>query len=236
MAPINKVVIIGAGPSGLILGIELAQAGIEVELLDAGKELDKNPRASHYSAPACVELDRAGVLDTVREQGFFPDGVSWRLLDGSRLTGISNKDIGENSRLQMVCLPLDRLGKILMDKISKEPKATVRWSHKVTGIGQDDSKAWVDVETPEGNQKVTADYIVGCDGANSQIRRSLFGDWNFPGWTWDKQIVATNVSRLVLLRQMVLDLADLTTRCTTTSSSTDTMTPTSSYIQITTIW
>lgn len=38
-----------------------------------------------------------------------------------------------------------------------------------------------------------ADYIVGCDGANSIVRRNLFGDMVFPGFTWDKQIVATSM-------------------------------------------
>lgn len=49
------------------------------------------------------------------------------------------------------------------------------------------------VQTPAGEEKFSADYIVGCDGASSQIRRSLFGNLDFPGRTWDEQIVATNV-------------------------------------------
>ena len=40
---------------------------------------------------------------------------------------------------------------------------------------------------------VKAKYVVGCDGANSIVRRKLFGE-EYPGFTWDAQIIATNVS------------------------------------------
>lgn len=64
------------------------------------------------------------------------------------------------------------------------------------GIGQNSAMAWVDtVHTNTGEQSsLEADYIVGCDGANSVVRRSLFGDREFPGRTWNEQLVATNVS------------------------------------------
>jgi 2-polyprenyl-6-methoxyphenol hydroxylase-like FAD-dependent oxidoreductase len=73
---------------------------------------------------------------------------------------------------------------------------TVEWEHKVVGVGQDEGlgKAWVEVELRDGGRKrVEGDYVVGCDGANSMVRRSLFGE-EFPGKTWDAQIIATNVS------------------------------------------
>lgn len=63
-------------------------------------------------------------------------------------------------------------------------------------IGQSEDKSWVEVQTGNELKRLEVDYIVGCDGANSQIRKSLFGDWNFPSKTWDEQIVATNVSVL----------------------------------------
>jgi len=49
---------------------------------------------------------------------------------------------------------------------------------------------------------MAADYVIGCDGANSKVRRSLFGDWNFPGFTWGEQIVATNLCPLNSLTQV----------------------------------
>jgi 2-polyprenyl-6-methoxyphenol hydroxylase-like FAD-dependent oxidoreductase len=89
---------------------------------------------------------------------------------------------------------LDRLVKLLEKHLSVLPNAEVKMEHKVVGIEQDEKEARVKVETPEGVKMFSADYIIGADGANSQIRRSLFGDWEFPGETLQYQIIATNVS------------------------------------------
>ncbi|KAI9053696.1 hypothetical protein LZ554_002649 [Drepanopeziza brunnea f. sp. 'monogermtubi'] len=188
----QNVIIVGAGPAGLLLGLMLSKKGIPVRLLDAAETLDTQPRATHYQAAAVHELNRAGVLEEVQAQGFLPETVCWRKLDGEEIAGLSSEglDLPEEDKLH--CLPLDRLGKILQGHLLKQKTAKILWNHKVTGISQTDEKAFVDVETPDGPQKLEADYIIGCDGANSQIRKSLFGDWEFPGRTWDEQIVATN--------------------------------------------
>jgi 2-polyprenyl-6-methoxyphenol hydroxylase-like FAD-dependent oxidoreductase len=189
------VIIVGAGPSGLLLGLLLALQGVPIRLLDMGDGLDKQPRATHYAPPAVYELRRAGVLEEIRKQGFVPRTVAWRKLDGTFIAGLDGSVLDDDPD-RMVCLPLDKLGSVLYQAIQAQPTAIVSWKHKVVSLDQDDDKAWVNVESPQGPQRLEADYIVGCDGANSQIRRSLFGDWEFPGKTWDEQIVATNVRSL----------------------------------------
>ncbi|KAK4040452.1 hypothetical protein C8A01DRAFT_15696 [Parachaetomium inaequale] len=201
--PLTKVLIIGAGPSGLLLALLLARAHIPVELLEQTAALDTNPRASHYTSESCIEFDRAGVLDEVRAEGFTPDGVSWRRLDDegrTRLVALRSviNDDGdqEAGRYAMVCLPLHRLGRILERHVLAQEGAEIRYGCRVVEIGEDrgTGKAWVRVEKEGGGSEVReADYVVGCDGANSMVRRKLFGEMVFPGFTWDRQIVATNV-------------------------------------------
>lgn len=193
---LSKVIIVGAGPSGLLLALLLARAGIVVELLEMTHGLDTRPRASHYGEPSCHEFDRAGVLDEIRAEGFFPNGVSWRKLDEAktRIVKLHNPAAdSEDDRYRMVCLPLHRLGKILEAAVNAQPTATILYGHKVVAVGQDEGKAWVKVETSNGEETKEADYIVGCDGANSKVRRALFGDDVFPGFTWEEQIVATDM-------------------------------------------
>jgi 2-polyprenyl-6-methoxyphenol hydroxylase-like FAD-dependent oxidoreductase len=137
------------------------------------------------------------VLDEARAAGFSPGSTAWRKLDGSMIAEIDN-GVLPDARERILCLPLDRLGAILLRHLQKEPSATISWNHKVVDIGQGDDHAWLDTVTATGTQRLTAKYVVGCDGGNSQIRRSLFGDWTFPGRTWDEQIVATNVGRLLV--------------------------------------
>lgn len=183
----------GAGPSGLLLGLRLGRENIDVTILDLGLELDTKPRATHYASAAVQELNKAGVLDDIRAMGFTPSGTCWRKLDGTYLAGLKNAVVLDDPN-RPVCLPLNKLGKIIYTHILKYPNIKVLWGHEVTGIGQDDDKAWVTCKTAQGEEKTfEGDYVCGCDGANSKVRRCLFGEWNFPGKTWDEQIVATNV-------------------------------------------
>lgn len=76
----------------------------------------------------------------------------------------------------------------------------VRFRHRVTSVGQNADKAWADVEisndddeTEKRTERFEADYVIGCDGATSAVRRSLFGrEW--PGQTFDYRFLVQNVS------------------------------------------
>jgi 2-polyprenyl-6-methoxyphenol hydroxylase-like FAD-dependent oxidoreductase len=211
----EQIIVVGGGPAGLLLALLLAQHGIKVDVLDLSDKLDEQPRATHYAPPAAQVLRRAGVIDRIREQGIYMNQVCWRNPNGDYLAGINLQHLIDFPD-RLACLPLNRVSRIILDALEPLPTATIRWSHKVIGIGQDDDKAWVHVQTPEGEHKMEADYIVGCDGANSAVRRGLFGK-SFPGHTWDEQIVATNVSTTSPLS--FSGSADSTPRPTTTSIS-----------------
>ncbi|KAF4624841.1 hypothetical protein G7Y89_g13328 [Cudoniella acicularis] len=105
---ISKIIIVGAGPSGLLLGILLTKAGIPVTLLDQSDHLDTNPRAAHYAPNSVVELRRAGVLSTVEERGYHPNGVCWRLLDGTILAGIRGDENDEIDPDAMIYYPFEK--------------------------------------------------------------------------------------------------------------------------------
>jgi 2-polyprenyl-6-methoxyphenol hydroxylase-like FAD-dependent oxidoreductase len=178
--------------------LRLANENIDVTILDMAVELDTKPRATHYASTAVLELNKAGVLDDIRALGFTPSGICWRKIDHTYLAGIKHAVV-QNDPNRPVCLPLNKLGRILYDHISKCPTATVKWGHEVIGIEQDEAKARVICKSSGKEMVFEADYVVGCDGANSKVRRCLFGDWEFPGKTWDEQIVATNVDIFVII-------------------------------------
>jgi len=186
-------IIVGAGPSGLLLGLMLAKKGVTVNILEAAAELDESPRAAYYGPPAAHELRRAGVIDDVRKEGFDPVITCWRKLDGTYLAGFDNS-LNFDDPERLACLPLAQLDRLLYRHALEQLTLKVFFNHRVVDLGQDQDKAWVDVETPEGKTRMEASYIVGCDGASSTVRRCLYGQRDFPGYTWDKQIVATNVS------------------------------------------
>lgn len=197
------VVIVGAGPSGLLLALMLGREGVQVQVLESGTTIDARPRATHYAAPAVRELHRAGVADEARRRGFVPDGVCWKKLDGTYLGGLSTSVVGADDPNLMICLPLNRLGELLLEHIAKVPCIQIIYNSVVTDVRSGTDGALVEAETENGSQTFRAQYVVGCDGANSAVRRALFGT-SFPGKTWTEQIVATNVSHLYTLHMCAL--------------------------------
>jgi 2-polyprenyl-6-methoxyphenol hydroxylase-like FAD-dependent oxidoreductase len=185
-------VIVGAGPSGLLLALMLAKRNVPVVVLEGSPVLDDSPRAAYYGPPAVFELDRAGVLEEIRAQGFDPIITCWRKLDGTYLAGWDCSVVKDDYD-RLACMPLAQLDQLLYRHAVAQPNVKVLFNHKVIDIGQDDDKAWVDADTPDGVKRFEGQYVVGCDGASSTVRKKMFGDKDFPGWTWDKQIVATNV-------------------------------------------
>lgn len=113
--------------------------------------------------------------------------MTWRKLDGTpikTLPGLSSA--GDKSG---VILPVEDLTRLLYEEVSRERLAKVHFNHRVVSVGQSDDSAWVSLED---GRKFEGTFIVGCDGASSAVRKSLFGS-NFPGKTWDKVIIGTNV-------------------------------------------
>ncbi|KAF6841697.1 FAD binding domain-containing protein [Colletotrichum plurivorum] len=192
--PFKKVVIVGAGPSGLLLALLLAKHGIPVQILEAQDYLDQQPRAAHYGPAAIPDLKRAGILDEIRRRGMMLSTFVWRRLeDHSKMAAFDISSLGDvgGEDLRATCLVLQELDQLMLDEFLNKHHGTISWEHRVVGLGQDADHAWVDVETSEGKKRIEADYVVGCDGANSAVRKGLFGD-EYPGFTWDAQIVATN--------------------------------------------
>jgi 2-polyprenyl-6-methoxyphenol hydroxylase-like FAD-dependent oxidoreductase len=124
----NNIIIVGAGPAGLLVGILLSKQGINITVVEGANKLNENPRAAHYASIAVQEMRRAGVLDDVQKEGFKPTGVCWREPDGEFIAGIKSPTEDPEA---MVVLPLDKLVRLYYRHLQKQPTAEVKWEHKV---------------------------------------------------------------------------------------------------------
>lgn len=118
--------------------------------------------------------------------------IAWRKLDGTRITGFSQRHDQSDPERSLV-LPVHLLAKFLYDEVKSLPKVEVFWGHEFKKLTQREDKVTVELETDGGTISAEADFVLGCDGAQSEVRKCLFGR-NFPGMSWDVQIVATNVT------------------------------------------
>ncbi|KAF4965997.1 hypothetical protein FSARC_6273 [Fusarium sarcochroum] len=187
MAPLS-VIIVGAGPSGLLLARLLAQSGLQnIKLLERNPVPTRDYRAVFYQPIAIHEFKRAGVWEEVQDVAHPLRSVCWRDAadGGKRLFGMPSQDT--------LLMSVDILTGIVRRHVEQDEKSKILFNHRVTDIGQDENVAWVQVDTPTGPKRMEASYVVACDGAQSTVRRSIFGAGVMEGFTWDKQLIAANI-------------------------------------------
>ena len=201
-SPFSSVVIVGAGPSGLLLALLLAQLSPrpDITILDAAPTLNGSPRATHYGPPAIQLFRKAGILEEIRRDGYMPETICWRKLNGERICGY-DRSLLHDGGLDgdgLTVYWVEKLCALLEREVKSRIGIGVKWGHKVTaitsGLEPSDTSATVKAELSDGTTATyTADYVVGCDGGNSTMRRLIQrGERNFPGFTWPVPIVATN--------------------------------------------
>ena len=166
----HAVVVAGGGPTGLMLAGELALAGVDVAIVErrAGQDLGGS-RAGGLLSRTIEVLDQRGVADRFLSEGQVTQVGAFA---GTRL------DISDFPTRHPYGLGLwqNHIERILAGWVG-ELAVTFYRGREATGIAQDDTG--VDVELSEG-EPLQAQYLVGCDGGRSLIRKAA--GIEFPGW------------------------------------------------------
>ncbi len=175
----THVVVVGAGPTGLMLAGELARAGTRTLLLERRSEPSEVAKAGGLSGQILQLLHYRGELDRFRVAGS-PSGPGGsapapRFPFGGIHLDFTDLDV---SPMQAMLLPQPQLEAVLAER-AIERGAVVRRGHTVVGMRQDDDSVTVEVRGPDGPYEVTALFLVGCDGGRSRVRE-LTGI-GFPG-------------------------------------------------------
>jgi 2-polyprenyl-6-methoxyphenol hydroxylase-like FAD-dependent oxidoreductase len=172
------VIVVGAGPTGLMLAGELRLAGVRPLVLERHPEPREIPKANGLGGQVLQllrhrgELERFTAASTNANPGLrFPFGGVQ--LD---LTNVAD------SPLHGMALPQPLLERLLAER-ADELGAEIRRGHEVVGLRQDDGAVTVEVRGPDGGSyRLTARYLVGCDGGHSRVRE--LAGIPFPGTTY----------------------------------------------------
>lgn len=170
----DKILIIGAGLSGSLLALRLAQKGYQVDLRESRQDL----RTTDISAGKSINLafsDRgikaltlAGVIDKVMELCIPMKGRLIHDIDGttflSPYSGRGNKHINSISR--------GELNGLLLDEANKFDNINVSFENECIDVNLKENIATF--KTINGEEKVKAAFIFGSDGAGSSLRKSMF--------------------------------------------------------------
>ncbi|WP_165036786.1 FAD-dependent monooxygenase [Candidatus Protofrankia californiensis] len=160
------VIIVGAGPTGLMLASELRLAGVRPLVLERQPLLWETPKANGFSGQIVELLRYRGLLERVEAASVGPIHTAPRVQFGGVHLDLSPLAV---SPIWGVHLPQPRLERLL-DEHARELGAVIRRGHEVLGIGQDDAAVTADVRGPQGLYRARAHYLVGCDGPRSRVR------------------------------------------------------------------
>lgn len=159
------VVVVGAGPTGLMLAGELAQAGVRTLLLERRPEPSELAKAGGLSGQILQLLHYRGELGRFRAASVGPEPAPRFPFGGLHLdfTGL------EDSPMRAMLLPQPRLEGLLAERAIERGAGVLR-GHGVVGLDQDEDAVTVSVRGADGPYEVAAQFLVGCDGARSRVR------------------------------------------------------------------
>ena len=190
MAEMKDVIVVGAGPVGMLTALALAQTGAKVAVLEQEPHIINSPRAAVYFPSTLIVLEELGLLDELNEIGF-----------QNRTFGTHVPEFGYSSVVTtepIAGIPFDYqlhagqhdVARVAMEHAQKLG-VEVLFEHEVTALDDRADGVAVTARTPDGERTFTAKWLIGADGARSTVRK--LAGIEFDGHTWPERFVATNV-------------------------------------------
>ena len=190
--PVNiPVVIVGAGPVGMFLALDLAAKGVRSTVIERSTSHRLYPKGDTHNARTMEHYRRLGLADAIRAAGLPPehstDVVYLTRLNGYELkrlrmpTGAQKMaEVAAHSVTSQVPEPLHRsnqmyVEKVVFERLLRTKAVTCRLGTEFAGFEETGSEVTVRVRPAGGGpeEAISCRYLVGCDGARSQVRRQL---------------------------------------------------------------
>jgi 2-polyprenyl-6-methoxyphenol hydroxylase-like FAD-dependent oxidoreductase len=185
----TDVIIVGAGPTGLTLALELGRRGVRCALVERNQKPSGLPKMERCNARTLEIYRRMGLAEKVRAAGFprtapmdiflvtslaeppllrfpYPSVADYEAL-------IASVNDGSQPREPYQLISQYTLEPLLKAEAEKNPLIDVRFGHEAKKFAQDDDGVTLVCENDRGPMEVRGRWLVGCDGAGSLVRREL---------------------------------------------------------------
>jgi 3-(3-hydroxy-phenyl)propionate hydroxylase len=184
-----RVVIVGAGPVGMVCALALNRSGIAVTVLEQEPAPVEDQRAATIHPSTLEMLDALAVTRKILPLGMI--STTYRFHDRVNRTVVAEFDLDrlrDELRFPFVLqYEQYKLTASIAAEYANAGDFDVRFSHSVTGLREAADGVEIDYASPDGPGRLAADYVVGADGGRSTIRK--LADIEFEGFTYPEKFI-----------------------------------------------
>ncbi|TWF55089.1 FAD-dependent monooxygenase [Neorhizobium alkalisoli] len=188
----HDVLIVGAGPTGMVLALWLAKMGVSVRIISKASGPGTASRALAVHARTLEFYAQAGLAEAVVTEGFQVGGVNlW--VGGERQAHVALDETGARyTRYPFLHIyPQDRHEALLAERL-QAAGVTIEWNTTLVGFEETADGVIAHLTLPDGREETAeAAWVAGCDGASSTVRKVL--GIGFPGGTYEQTFYVADV-------------------------------------------
>jgi len=168
-----RVVVVGAGPVGLAVALDLSRRGHAVTILNRREAIAAGSRAICFSQRSLETFDRLGLGELTAR------GVTWsrgQVFWGAQERPVYAFDlqpVRDQKQPAFVNLQQYRVEDALIAALDDYPDTQLRWGHAVTGVTPLEEGVSLEVQARDAGYVIDADWVIACDGARSSVRQAL---------------------------------------------------------------
>lgn len=166
------VLIVGAGPIGLVTALELARYGTPVVVISAEVQVSHGSRAIVFTRRSMEILQQVGITERILEKAY-PWRSGHSIYRGQRVFRLEAPYDSDDRFQPLNNLQQQYVEQYLIEQIQQEPLIELRWGSKVVGMQSLPEHAELQIDTPEGEYTLSCDWLIAADGAKSTIRQAL---------------------------------------------------------------
>ncbi len=189
----KHVAVVGAGPVGVIAALAAAQEGFRVSLFEAEAQVDESPRAATTHSSTLEMIAQVGLIDRFIAEGLTARYFQfWDQAAQKRVAQFDHEVLKNDTPYPFVVqTEQHKLAHMGIEKLRQNADVRIHFQHRVTEVSQTADKVSLTVDTPDGAQEISADYVIAADGGRSALRKAL--DISFDGMTWPERFIVITV-------------------------------------------
>jgi 3-(3-hydroxy-phenyl)propionate hydroxylase len=187
------VVVIGAGPVGMVTALSLVRQGARVALIEAYRDVPTENRAATTHSSTLTLLDDLALTPQILEQGLRADLFQWRDFVSGEIVAEYDFGLLKDECRYPFAVQLEQHKLVLMIEaiLAGESLLTYFRESRVTRIAEHGDRITVQASGVRDDVECEARYVIGCDGARSVVRKFMAVDYE--GFTFDEKFGVVTV-------------------------------------------